>query len=357
MCFPSSNRSAYFLGRSAWACFVLTLISTSSAIAQERDRVFPTKGGAAATGKITERTRDKIVLESNRGTTQSFDTIEVERIVFDGEPQALSRAKDSIVQGQYDQAETEIGDVATSALKTDAMKDEFAFYKAYLAAAQALRGKGDLVNATKLLLDWAKAYPTSHNFYAASEMLGNLAIALGVPNQAARYYGAVAGAPFPELKLRGGYLHGKALLLQGEVNEARNKLNAVVQASVSDAAMLKLQKLAQVGLIQCDAAQGKGGESIAALEKLVDDGDSSDAELFAVLFNSLGSIYASQNNHQEALLSYLKTHLLYSTQADAHAEALYNLAVLWNKLGEPLRAADAKSELAKLYPNSSWAKK
>jgi tetratricopeptide (TPR) repeat protein len=121
--------------------------------------------------------------------------------------------------------------------------------------------------------------------------------------------------------------------------------------------MLKLQKLAQVGLIQCDAAQGKGAESIAALEKLVDEGDSSDAELFAALFNSLGSIYASQNNHQEALLSYLKTHLLYSTQADAHAEALYNLAVLWNKLGEPLRAADAKSELAKLYPNSSWAKK
>ncbi|XZE43444.1 tetratricopeptide repeat protein [Pirellulaceae bacterium SH467] len=352
-----TNRTNPIPGRTIWTWLAVLLISTSNAMSQDRDRVFPTKGGAAATGRITERTRDKIVLESNRGTTQSFDTIDVERVVYDGEPQSLSRAKDSIVQGQYDQAETEIADVAVSALKTDAMKEDFGFYKAYLAAAQAMRGKGDLVNATKLLLDWAKTYPSSPNFYAASETLGNLAIALGVPNQASRYYGAVAGAPFPELKLRGGYLQGKALLLQGEVDEARSKLAAVTQASVADAPMLKIQKMAAIGLIQCDAAQGKGKDAVASLEKMVDEGDSSDAELFAALFNSLGAIYASQNNHQEALLSFLKTHLLYSTQADAHAEALYNLSVLWSKLGEPLRAADAKSELVKLYPNSSWAKK
>ncbi len=49
--------------------------------------------------------------------------------------------------------------------------------------------------------------------------------------------------------------------------------------------------------------------------------------------------------------------MLYSSQTEPHAEALYNLSKLWEKVGDPLKATDAKSRLAKLYPTSPWLSK
>ncbi|MCU0721814.1 MAG: hypothetical protein MUC83_19035 [Pirellula sp.] len=343
-----------------WICrtlFVFFAVSSSVATAQDKDRVFPTKGGAAATGKIVERTKDKVVIENSKGTPQNYATNEIQRIVFDGEPPQLSRAKDNIVQAQFDQAKDELSKIVPDSLKTEDMKEEYLFYKAYLAGALALRGQGDPTEASKAMFAWAGKYRSSHNFYAASEMLGNLAIASGTPDQAARFFGAFANAPFTDYKLRGSFLQGRALMLLKQNADAKSKFAVVTQAKVSDAPSLKLQKLASIATIKCDAADGKADQAISALEKMVDEGDSTDAELFADLYNALGSIHQSQNNHYEAVLSYLKTDLLYSSQAEAHAEALYNLTQLWTKVGEPLQSTDAKSRLAKLYPTSPWVKK
>lgn len=336
-------------------CLSVALIPARVSNAQ--DRVFPTKGGPAASGKIIERTKDKVVIESTKGTQQNFATNEVARIVFEGEPTTLSRAKDYIVQGQYEQASDELGRVVDNALKSKDMQDDYGFYRAYLAGSQALRGQGDPAAATKSMIDWAKNYSNSHNFYAASEMLGNLAIAQGQPDQAIRFYSAFAAAPFSEYKLKGNFLHGRSLLLLGKTEEAKAKFSSVVQVKVSDTESLKLQKLATVASVKCDAADGKADQAVKTLESMVDEGDSTDSELFSELYNTLGAIYQSQNNHYEAVLSYLKTDLLYSTQPEAHAEALYNLSKLWGKVGEPLQATDAKARLSKLYPTSPWINK
>ena len=59
----------------------------------------------------------------------------------------------------------------------------------------------------------------------------------------------------------------------------------------------------------------------------------------------------------QGFISYLKTDLLYASEIEAHAEALYWLSQLWPKIGENQRATEAKSRLAKLYPTSLWLKK
>jgi outer membrane protein assembly factor BamD (BamD/ComL family) len=68
-------------------------------------------------------------------------------------------------------------------------------------------------------------------------------------------------------------------------------------------------------------------------------------------------LFATANRNDEAELSYLKTDLLYRMQADAHAEALYQLSKVYAKMGNTQRAADAKQKLGKLYPTSPWTKK
>ena len=328
---------------------------SNNAAAQE-DRIFTLKGGVAIRGKIIERTRDKVVIEV-KGANQNVATNEIARIINDGEPQPLTKAKDLISQGNIDQAIQEFKKVADDTLKSDVVKQDYQFYRGYLAASNAMQGKGDANAAQKLLLAWAKENSTSNHFYTASEKLGELAMSLGAPDQAAKYFGVLAGAPFPDLKVKGGYLAGKALLALKKTEDARAKFEVVTQAQVSDPASLKLKKLASVGLIGCDATDGKADQALAALEKMVDEGDSSDAELFSELYNAMGGILQTAGRNEEAILSYLKTDLLYASEIEAHAEALYWLSQLWPKIGENQRATEAKSRLAKLYPTSLWLKK
>ncbi len=354
---PIRNLAA---ARFAWLATALfsiafTTVMPERAVAQDRDRVFPTKG-AAVTGKIVERSRDKVVIEV-RGTNQNFPTNEIQRVLFDGEPQSFSRTKDLVAQGQIDQAVEEFKKIDAGSLKSDDMKMEYQFYRGYLASSMALRGKGDPANALKLLTAWVKDDSQSHHFYDAAEAMGDLALATGTADQAAKYYGGLANAPFPELKAKGSFLQGRALMSQKQNAEAKAKFNAVLEAKLSDPLSLKYQKLARIGVIRCDAQEGKGDQAIAELEKMVDGGDSTDSELYAELFNTLGALFEAAGRNDEALLSYLKTDLLYGMQSDSHAEALYRLSQLWPKTGDAGKGADAKQRLAKLYPTSPWVKK
>ena len=71
--------------------FTLTIALVACPV-WSQDKVFPLSG-IQVTGKIVERTKDKVVIEV-RGANQSFDTHQIARVVFEGEPQQLTRAKD-----------------------------------------------------------------------------------------------------------------------------------------------------------------------------------------------------------------------------------------------------------------------
>ena len=331
------------------------LLGIQSLQAQDRDRVFPVKG-PAVTGKIVEKNRDKVVIEV-RGNNQNFPSNEILRVLFEGEPTTLSRTKDLVAQGQIEQAVDEFKKIDAASLPSEDMKQDYQFLRGYIAGTLATKGKGDPKNALTLLTNWVKDNAQSYQFYQAAELMGDLAVASGTPDQAAKYYGGLAAAPFPELKTKGSFLQGKALMASKQNADAKAKYQAVLEAKLSDPVSLKFQKMARIGIIQCDALEGKATEAIGDLEKMVDEGDSTDGELFAELFNTLGSLFAAAGRNEEAVLSYLKTDQLYGAQSEPHAESLYRLNQLWTKMGSTQKAADAKQKLEKLYPTSPWVRK
>ncbi|MFM8189074.1 MAG: tetratricopeptide repeat protein [Pirellula sp.] len=331
------------------------LLGIQSLQAQDRDRVFPVKG-PAVTGKIVEKNRDKVVIEV-RGNNQNFPSNEILRVLYEGEPPTLSRTKDLVAQGQIEQAVDEFKKIDAASLPSEDMKQDYQFLRGYIAGTLATKGKGDPKNALTLLTNWVKDNAQSYQFYPAAELMGDLAVASGTPDQAAKYYGGLAAAPFPELKTKGSFLQGKALMASKQNADAKAKYQAVLEAKLSDPVSLKFQKMARIGIIQCDALEGKATEAIGELEKMVDEGDSTDGELFAELFNTLGSLFAAAGRNEEAVLSYLKTDQLYGAQSEPHAESLYRLNQLWTKMGSTQKAADAKQKLEKLYPTSPWVRK
>jgi len=65
----------------AIATTFVCLLGTESVSAQDRDRVYPVKG-AAVTGKIVEKNRDRVVIEV-RGNNQNFPSNEILRLLYE----------------------------------------------------------------------------------------------------------------------------------------------------------------------------------------------------------------------------------------------------------------------------------
>ncbi len=85
--------------------------------------------------------------------------------------------------------------------------------------------------------------------------------------------------------------------------------------------------------------------------------DSEDTPLLAQAYNVLGAAQRQAGRTQAALLAFLHVDVLYASLPDAHAEALANLAELWEQVHKTERANRARKTLEEQYPDSPWVKK
>ena len=118
------------------------------------------------------------------------------------------------------------------------------------------------------------------------------------------------------------------------------------------------QKLAaSLGKASALAGAGKTDQAVKSIEEIIAKADAENLELHARAYNILGDCYKLAGKKKEALLAYLHVDLLYARFPEQHAEALANLATLWNDVDKAERAAQARSTLEEKYPNSVWAQK
>ena len=82
-----------------------------------------------------------------------------------------------------------------------------------------------------------------------------------------------------------------------------------------------------------------------------------DTRVQAEAYLRQGDCLRAQGNAKEAILAYLHIPVLFSSEGDLHAESLHHLVTLWEEVGKPERAADARQELETRYPDTEWAKK
>lgn len=316
------------------------------------DRVYPLSG-APIVGKIADMRREGVVVEA--GTNRQSVTVDkIRRILFEGDPPSLTRGRELALEGQWAQAAEELRRIDFAAIKRDTVKADAMYYLARSEAELALIGRGDKADADRKMLAFVSANPQNIHFFEAAKTLGDLAVARGNFGQAVKYYGALVGAPVADLKIEGEYLMGVAKLRQGNAAEAQASFAKVAGANVQSTAAVRMQTLAKAGQAMTLAAQAKGDDALQLVNTLIRELDTSDAEMAARVYNAQGASYEAKGDDQGAVLSYLHTHLMFSGQADAHAEALSRLVELWPKVGKPERANEARQELQQRYPG--WGK-
>lgn len=325
----------------------LWLVTGPTASAQ-LDRVYD-KAGDNIGGTIVQTSKQGVQLK--RGdSTQNFAAGDILKIMHEGDPGPLTKAREFALDGQYDQALSELKNVNFDAIRRPIIEADAGFYLVLCESKLALRGKGNKEEAARKALSYLRAYQDTWHFYEVAKLLGDLALAQNDAANALRYYKSLMSAPAAETKIESVYLQGLVHIKQADSAAALAEFEKVIGLQAQSTQTARLQILSKAGKAVALAQSGKAADGLALVKRLIAELNPADVEMSARIYNAQGASYEASGDIEGAILSYLHTHLMFSTQPDAHAEALKKLVELWPQVGKPERAAAARTELQQRYP-------
>ncbi|MEI6240792.1 MAG: tetratricopeptide repeat protein [Planctomycetia bacterium] len=342
----------------AWAMIVLAgTVWCGVASAQSPDRVLTTEG--TFTGKVVGTSSEAVDLEERSGDTRKIPVDQLREVQFGGEPQSLRAARSLLSRGRASDAVEEVAKIEAAELDgaEPLLLDEVDFVKAAAAGRAALAAGGDPKDAGRLVSEFLTKHPKSHHFYDMQQLLGDLLFRAGKPDAALTAYSTLAKGP-AALKVRAAAAKAGMLFDQQKFVEAMAEYDAALKIEASDDASAEQKRSAQLGKARCLAQTGKNAEAVALVQGIIKQADPEEKDLLGRAYNVLGAAYrAAGDKDQDALISYLTVDLVYNGSPDSHAEALANLAELWDKVKQNERAREARKLLQESYPASPWAKK
>ena len=297
------------------------------------------------------------------GVQKEVPVNEILTIIFNDDPKELKRAKDYIVKDRYAEAAAALEGIKEEPGQPE-VRLELEYYRALCDARLALANKGETAEAEKRVADagrrmkaFADAHPNSYHYFEATALVGDLLLAFRQYPQAAEYYGRLAKAPWPDYQMRAGVAVGRTLLAQGKNDEAVAVLDKVIaSAAIGDLADAQ-RTLATLQKANALVALQKPDEAIVLAERVLANADPGDAVVKAQAYNIMGTAHRQAGRTEEALFAFLHVDFFYSEVPTAHAEALWNLAALWEQLHKIERANAARKTLEEHYKDSRWAKK
>jgi hypothetical protein len=368
--FPSPGRQVMQLGNLAivsvrlgrWmlgrhlvlAAAILAAVSSSGRC----DDAVVLSDGRRVSGSIVSLGPDGIELESRSGVAK-FGIGEIREVVLDGEPDSLSAARSLLLRrdARGASAELEKIDPADIQAADSRIREEHDFLKAAVAARSATAANG--AAAAQALSTFLTRNARSHHFFEGQEILGDLYARLGKFAEAAAAYGELNRGPAP-LRVRSAASKAQLLLQQGKPAEAMKEFEAAtkIPTEPGDAASAAQKGEAQLGIARCLAKTGKASDGVQAARAAIRAAAPDDRDLLAAAFVTLGECQRAVGGKEEdALIAFLTVDLVYNEVPDRHAEALYNLAELWEARKQPERAREARKLLSSTYPDSPWTKK
>ncbi len=332
-----------------WGTFCLT------ACAQTRVEVLQ---GQSPRGTVKSIGRETIGVETRNGMVQ-VPVTNVRLMRFEGEPSEMIPARSAALGGRYEDGLEFFKKLENESLEgANALyvRQDIAFYQALCIAKLSLSGDENhsLAKAETQLSKFLSDHSTSYHYLEATELLGDIRTTMGKHADAQAAYQELTRSSIDAIRLRGLVAQGYSLLSQDKVSEAKGVFSDVTAANPSSPEARRYVEIGKVGTASCLAATGQAQKGVAMVMKVIEDNDE-DTALFAKAYNTLGQCYQKLGNQKEALMAYLHVHLLYSSQAQEHAQALLQLSLLWKQLDNEQRAAEARTMLKQRYGNSFYA--
>jgi len=338
-----------------WLSLALCLVITAQCWAN--DSVKTIKG--MLSGRLIGISPVKVDLEQSpsSGTAKEIPVNEIITIFFEGESGDLREAKKHVLIGHFVEALAELDRIKADATAREEIKQDIEYYKALCSARLALAGSGKISDAGRMMKSFVGSYPKSYHYFEGVEVVGDLLVNIQQYSQAAEYYSQLEKAPWGDYKMRAGVATGRALLAQGKNSEAMKEFDKILANDTIGNLADTQRAIAKLSKASVLIAMQRNDEAIKIAEEILQKTNPEDEQIQAHAYNVLGTAYRQTGRTKEALLAFLRVDLLYSNVLDAHAEALSNLADLWEQVYKPERAQRARKILEDQYKDSPWAKK
>lgn len=332
---------------------VASLFAPAETLAQDAIYQFKSTGGTSKiSGKITDVSPEGATVGGNQ-----IAAAEIKRLYFSKEPSEVNRAREHMEAGRFSDAIDELDKIDASKI-SGKVKPEVGFIRAFSNSQISQRG-GNVTPqiAGKEVGDFIAANGNSIHLYPAIEQLGKLLFAFGRPERAADEFEKLSQCSWPEYRLKGLFQLGKSQFEAGNMEDALAAYEAILLIDSNDDLSQTYKQLAKCEKARLAGMQGDIESGLNAINGLIGTENSDNKLLFAHLYNALGSLYEKSGQLKDARTAYLHTELLFATESEPHAEALYRLAKIWLELDETDRANLARNTLKTRYRNSYWAGK
>ena len=333
----------------------LALGSIEETLAQSSiDRVRRRTG--VDTGKVTKISALEVTVSKN-GVDNRVPVEEIESIYFAGEPSELKQARQAIIRGKAEDALAKLKKVDRDSISRAEVVQELDYLTLLAKERQALSGLSSLSSVINLAEEFLSKNRNSYHVSAVIELLGNAQLASGSPEDALRQYRKLAKAPSPYFQARSAILIGRVLQHQEKHDDALKEFEKALAATKKSPAAEPEKLEATLYRAVSQSAVGKVEEATATVEEIISQADASETELLAAAYNALGDCYLQSDKQKAARDAFLHVDVLFSSAADQHAKALYELGKLWKETGHESRAREARERLLSDYPSSRWARR
>lgn len=324
-------------------------------VASRADDTIKKIGETAVKGAISSINKNEVQY-TRSGKDETVPTYEIESIRLGDEPPQLNLIRNQVNNGAYENALKALDKLNAESIERAEVKGELQYLRAYSNARLALGGSGDVAEAGRQIKAFIDANPNSWHFYSANELAGDLLVALGKYDAATNFYKALAGAPADAYKIKAGIDIGRAKLAEKKYPDALKEFDTALGLAEKGKSPETQKLSAMLGKASCLAQTGKPDEGVKLAETVISKLSPEEIDLHAWAYVVQGNGYRQMGHTNQALHAFLHVDLLYFANPQLHAEALWNLASLWQDLKKPDRASQASSLLKERYPNSTWAK-
>jgi tetratricopeptide (TPR) repeat protein len=284
------------------------LVNGPQVFAQDGVYQFKASGGSSKTsGKITEISPDGVTIAGKLVPASKID-----RVSFSREPSEINRARDQMETGRFSDAMESLSKMDVTKL-TPQTKPEVDFIRAFSMAQNSLRGGGTTPQeAGAVVAAFISNNPTSWHLFSAVEQLGKLYFAIDRADLAKEQFEKLSKCA------------------------ATAAFDSILSNDSNDDVTQLYKLLAKCEKARLSGVSGDAAASISVLNKMIATENSDNRLLFAHLYNALGAVYEKDSNWKEARTAYLHTDLLFATEAELHAEALFHLSKIWAQLHSSL---------------------
>ncbi len=326
-------------------------------------------GGAAETitrkrekpvaGEVSGMTKTdvSIKVKSPKEDTLKIPSNEIASIAWSGEPPECNVARRDEEGGRYQKAIDGYQKALASGKGTNPMmKSDLEFGIARASGKLALTDPAKIDDAVKKLEDFRSKQSDHYRFYEGVNLLGQLYSAKKDFIKAKLAFDTLGKAPWKEYQMAAKVASGRLALADNKPDEALAEYDAVVAMQADGPVEESQRQEAVLGKARILIIQKKFDEALKLLDEVIAKAPAEDAKVNAEAFLRQGDCLREQGADKDALLAYLHIDVLFSSEKAMHAEALYRLAGLWDKVGNKIRGDEARERLRSEYENSEWAR-